>query len=105
VEIPEQVLTLDLPTLLIDSRLSRVEAVTQPGGRLMGYLAVEGQARAGLRLGSEESDPAGLSVNFRLLEASYSVPADCPPRVRELILRLNSELNARLLGGAVSPAA
>jgi hypothetical protein len=103
VEIPEQALTLDLPTLLIDCRSGQVEAVTQPGIQSMGYLAVEGQARVGLRLGSEESDPARLSVSFRLLEANYSVPADCPPRVQELILRLNSELNARLLGGAVPP--
>lgn len=95
-EIPEQALELDLPTLLVDSRGSVTQ--THPGLESMGYLAAEGKVRVGLVMGCREDDPCQVTVTLRLLEASYSVPAGCSPKARETILRVNQELNARLLG-------
>jgi hypothetical protein len=97
-EVPEQVLTVDLPTILLDSRSARVTGRTVPGIEAMGYLAVEGMARVGLSLDSQDADPTRLQMEIRLLEARYEPPADCPPKVLETILRLNSALNDRLLG-------
>jgi hypothetical protein len=103
-EISEQVLTLDLPTLLVDPRTARVAMVTQPGVRSMGQWAVEGTASVGLNLGSEADDPSHLSVSFRLLAAHYSPPADCSREVLELVNRVNLHLSANLLGES-SPTA
>lgn len=95
-EIPEQALTLDLPTLLVDSRGSVTQ--TRPGLESMGYLAAEGKVRVGLVMGCHENDPSQVTVTLRLLEASYAVPAGCSPKARETILKVNSALTARLLG-------
>lgn len=97
-EVSEQALTVDLPTILLDSRSARVTGRTVPGTEAFGYLAVEGTARVGLRLDSPDSDPSRLQMEIRLLEARYEPPADCSPKMLETILRLNSALNARLLG-------
>lgn len=95
-EIPEQALELDLPTLLVDSAGSAKQGY--PGLEQMGYLAAEGKVRVGLVMGCREDDPCQVTVTLRLLEASYSVPAGCSPNARETILKVNAELNARLLG-------
>lgn len=95
---PEQVLEVDLPTILIDARSDRVTGTVQTGIEAMGYLAVPGTARVGLRFDSHPDDPSRLQVNFRLLEARYVPPADCSPKAHETVLRLNSTLNERLLG-------
>lgn len=97
--IPEQALELDLPTVLMDARGKSI-GTAPPGVESMGYLAVEGKARVGLRFDSPDSNPSHLSVSFRLLEARYEPPADCSPKAQETILRLNSALNDRLLSAA-----
>ncbi len=96
-EIPEQAMELDLPTLLVDASGSAAQ-LGYPGVGVMGYLAAEGKVRVGLVMGCRDDDPTQVTVTLRLLEASYSVPAGCSPRARETILRVNQELNARLLG-------
>lgn len=96
-KISEQALTLDLPTLLVNSRGS-VVTLRHPGLESMGYLAAEGKVRVGLVMGCHENEPSQVTVTLRLLEASYDVPAGCSPKARETILKVNSALNARLLG-------
>lgn len=95
-EIPEQALMIDLPTLLVNQRTARV-AVVPSGIRSMGEWAIEGTAQVGLSLGSEADDPSRLSVSLRLLTAHYSPPVDCPGTVLELVNRVNRDLAKRLL--------
>jgi len=104
-EIPEQVLTLDLPTLLVDPRTAAVTMVTQPGVQSMGEWAVEGTASVGLSLGAEADDPSRFSVNFRLLTAHYSPPAGCPREVLDLVNQVTQHLAERLLGESSPTAA
>ena len=96
-EIPEQAMELDLPTLLVDSAGSAVQ-LSYPGLTTMGYLAAEGKIRVGLVMGCRGDDPTQVTVTLRLLEARYAIPEGCSPRAQETILRVNQELNARLLG-------
>lgn len=94
--IPDQKMTMELPTLLIDARGSKV--LTAPRGlEQLGYLAVEGELEYALTLDSG-NDPTHLTVSARILRASYSPPADCSRRVLEIVTRVNANLAERILG-------
>lgn len=95
--IQAQKVTVDLPTLLVDSK-SCCQGTTEPFLESMGYLAIPGTLDLGVELDSPQNDPGSISLTLRLLAAHYSPPADCPPAVLATVNQVNAALAERLTG-------
>lgn len=94
-EIQEQKLTAELPTLLIDRHATEV-LTRAPGQKKAGYLAVPGTMEIGLTLDAKDADPSQVMVNVRLLSAHYSPPPGCSPAALKIVNQANRALADRL---------
>jgi len=95
--IQAQKVTVDLPTLLVDSG-GKSLGTMEPGLESMGYLAVPGTLDFAVDLDSRQDDPSRISLTLRLLAAHYSPPAEASPAVLETVNRVNAALAKRLTG-------
>lgn len=91
--ISEQKVTVDLPSLRLDS-----EGETEKGIHWEEGWSVEGTMELGLQVSGPASAPHQVMLNVRPLTAHYDVPVGCPEHVRRAVNHLNQRLCARLLG-------
>lgn len=96
-QIQAQKMTVDLPTLLVDSK-GCCQGTTEPFLESMGYLAIPGTMDFAVDVDSRQDDPSQVRLTLRLLAAHYSPPAEASPAVLETVNRVNAEMARRLVG-------